>query len=50
MRREIELAFAEEGGLAEKKQLLRIRVQEIKLPPERREVVLTYRVPEPIND
>ncbi len=37
-----------EGGIAEKKQLLRIWVQEIKLAPERREVELTYRVPEPV--
>ena len=48
IRRDIQRLFALEGGLAEQKQLLRIWLQEIKLAPEQREVVLTYRVPEPV--
>lgn len=36
------------GSIAEKKQLLRIWVPEMKLAPEQREVLLTYRVPEPV--
>jgi site-specific DNA recombinase len=48
MRRDVEKIFAAEGSIVEKKQLLRIWVQEMKLAPERREVVLTYRVPEPM--
>jgi DNA invertase Pin-like site-specific DNA recombinase len=48
MRRDVEKLFAVEGSIVEKKQLLRIWVQEMKLAPERREVVLTYRVPEPM--
>ncbi len=48
MRQDVERLFAVEGSTMEKKQLLRVWVQEMKLAPERREVVLTYRVPEPI--
>lgn len=47
MSRREDKPFAVEGAATEKKQLLRIWVQEMKLAPERREVVLTYRVPEP---
>lgn len=43
MRKDVERLFVVEGAVAEKKQLLRIWVQEIKLAPEQREVVLTYR-------
>jgi DNA invertase Pin-like site-specific DNA recombinase len=50
MRRDVERLFALEGSTAEKKQLLRIYVQKMKLAPERREVELTYRVPGPIVD
>ncbi len=46
-RRDVEKLLAH-GSLAERKQLIRCHVAEMKLAPERREVEVTYRVPEPI--
>jgi hypothetical protein len=45
-RRDVERLFTV-GTLTERKQLLRTWVAEMKLAPERREVEITYRVPEP---
>ena len=47
MRRDIERLF-QFGTIAEKKELLRIWIAEMKLAPERREVMLTFRAPEPV--
>ena len=46
-RRQVKKLFTH-GVPAEKKKLLRIWIAEIKLTPERREVEIAYRVPEPI--
>ena len=48
MRSDVERLFALEGAVAEKKQLLRIWVEKMKLAPEQREVVLTRQFPEPM--
>ena len=46
-RRKLETLF-KHGSPADKKRLLRTWVEEIRLAPERLEVEITYRVPEPV--
>ena len=45
-RRDVERLF-QHGTMAERKQLMRAWVADMKLAPERREIEITYRVPEP---
>jgi hypothetical protein len=47
-RKDVEKLFAVEGATEEKKKLLRIWMQDIKLAPESLEITLTYRLPEPV--